>query len=145
MEREKLLELGKRITEEVWNKGDTSAIDKYFADDMKLVTRGATFSGKEGYKQFQGMYREGFPDLKIETHDYFTDGDSTALEWTFTGTHSGPFLGIEPSGNQVNVSGVTITKFENGKVVEQRLYFDRIEQLEAVGLQPGDLAKIQPR
>ncbi|QDG52341.1 ester cyclase [Persicimonas caeni] len=143
MANENYKEIGRKLTDEIWNKGDIDAIDRYYADNAKIHTPMATFDGKEGLKQFLGMHREAFPDLKVEQHKYYSNGNSTALEWTFTGTHNGPFLGIEPTGKSVRVSGMTSTRYENDKVVEQNFYWDRIDQLQAVGLGPEDLNKLQ--
>ncbi len=145
MANENLKQLSKDIVEQLWNQGDVNAIDKFYADDVKLVIRGGTFNGKDGVKQFMGMYREAFPDLKVEQHEHLTNGNTTALEWTFTGTHNGPIMGIEPTGKSVRVSGVTVSKYENNKVVEQHLYWDRLEQMQALGVGPEDLGKLQGR
>ncbi len=142
MANEQLVDIARKLTDKVWNEGNVDAIDEYFDDDVTINTPMAKFQGKQGFKNFLGMYREGFPDLKVEQHKYYSNGNQTALEWTFTGTHNGPMLGIEPTGNSVRVNGVTISKYENDKVVEQTFYWDRVAQLEALGLGAEDLDKL---
>ncbi len=136
----KLQEIDKRIREDVWNNGDVSLIDDYFADDVTIIVPGAKFRGKDGFKQFMGIYREAFPDLHVTQNGYYQDGNSAALEWTFEGTHNGPLMGIDPTGKKMSLDGVTTSRYDNGKVVEQRFYWDRVEQFTKLGL---DLEALQ--
>lgn len=44
---------------------------------------------------------------------------SVCLAYTLTGTHQGEFQGIAPTGRRIEVRGVQIGRFENGKIVER--------------------------
>ena len=51
--------------------------------------------------------------------------DATADRWEATGTHSGPFLGIEATGRRIQVEGATFSRFDaNGLVVEDVNFWD---------------------
>ncbi len=60
-----------------------------------------------------------FPDLKIEVKDIFGAGDRVAVRLRFTGTHSGLFDGIGPTGRKVAFSSVEIYRVADGKVAEE--------------------------
>jgi predicted ester cyclase len=54
------------------------------------------------------MHRSAFPDIHFHTGETFAAGDRVAHRWTFTGTHEGDMMGVEPTGRRVEVSGVEI-------------------------------------
>ena len=62
--------------------------------------------GLEGVKRLIGMYRSAFPDIRFETGEMIGEGDTVAHRWTFTGTHRGALMGVEPTGRRVEVAGV---------------------------------------
>ena len=62
------------------------------------------------------MYRFAFPDIRFETGKMIGEGDTVALRWTFTGTHGGAAMGVEPTGVRVEVAGVETNRVENGRI-----------------------------
>jgi steroid delta-isomerase-like uncharacterized protein len=65
-------------------------------------------------------YREAFPDLTCTIEELIAEGDKVAYRWTMRGTHQGEIEGIAPTGRAVEVSGITIVRLEDGKIVEDR-------------------------
>jgi predicted ester cyclase len=59
--------------------------------------------------------------------------DLVAARWTTTGTHSGAWAGIAPTGTRVTFSGVNIFRLEDGKVVELWNHRDDLGLMEQVG------------
>ena len=57
----------------------------------------------------------------------FEHGDGGALQVTFAGTHEGVFQGLEPSGRPFQFEFVGVFRFEGDKVVEERVFYDRLE------------------
>ena len=56
-------------------------------------------------------------------------------QWTARGTHTGDLAGIAPTGKEVTVSGITVSRVESGKIVEEWTSWDRLGllvQLDAV-------------
>ena len=62
--------------------------------------------------------RSGFPDLSAAIKQQVVEGDAVVTHVELTGTHSGPFLGAEPTGREGTWSVVYLDRFEDGKVVE---------------------------
>jgi len=60
----------------------------------------------------------GFPDLASVVEQLITVEDKAILRLGWTGTHTGPYLGVAPTGKRVRVRGMTIWRFEAGKPVE---------------------------
>jgi predicted ester cyclase len=54
-------------------------------------------AGPEGVRRLVELYRAAFPDLHFEHEDVISLGERVAHRWTFTGTHGGEIMGIEPT------------------------------------------------
>lgn len=62
--------------------------------------------------------RVAFPDFRAELKQAVVDGDRVAFQWTFRGTHTGPLLGIAPTGKTVQFQNVSISRVEYGRIVQ---------------------------
>ena len=60
----------------------------------------------------------GFPGLKHSIEDAFAKGDMVVVRASYQVIHNGEFLGIPPSGKQVQFTAIAIYKFKEGKCVE---------------------------
>ena len=56
--------------------------------------------------------------------------------WTFRGTHRGAFQGIPPTGNQVTLTGISIWRFDDGRIVESWHELDTLGLLQQLGAIP---------
>src|SRR5947208_16317477 len=105
--------------DEVLNRGNISVIDKVTAENYVDPTAApGTPPGREGEKQWFLMLRAAFPDGRTTIDDIIAEGDKVVVRGTMTGTHSGEFMGIPATGKEVTISGIDITRFENGQSVE---------------------------
>ncbi len=68
--------------------------------------------------------------------DLIAEGDYAAMDWTWTGTHSGEFMGIPPTGKKVSVYGISIMRFSGGKMVEACSVRDSLDMMQQMGLFP---------
>lgn len=102
------------------NSGDLEALHTIFADDVldhdPAPEQG---SGPGGFITFFAGLREAFPDLAVEPDALVSDDDYVCTAYRLSGTHSGTFLGVEPTGRRMEVRGVQIARFEEGKIVER--------------------------
>lgn len=113
-------EIVRQMNEEVWGAGRLELIDEYVARDYREHNNAApeTLKGPAGYKENVQMARRAFPDMAVETEHLIAEGSKVVNHYTITGTHTGPMMGIEPTGNEVGFSGIAIIRFEEGKIVE---------------------------
>ena len=131
-----------RWFDEVWNKGRVEAIDEMFASNG--IAHGLTdeqgneLQGPEGYKPFFEDFRSAFPDIKIVVADTVSEGDKIAARCIVKGTHRGHGLGLKPTGNQVEFTGMTIIRLSDGKIAEAWNNFDFTAMFDQVGLRPGN-------
>ncbi len=91
--------------------------------------------GLEGAKKSHQMFIAMFPDSRYITDELIAEGDYVVERWTNTGTHSGaPFMNAPASGKKFKVSGVSIYRLKDGKIVEHWGEFDQLSVLQQLGL-----------
>ena len=125
-----------RIIEDAWNNGNLDVIDELVASDYELDVPNAPkeFRGPEGFKEFIQMFRTAFPDLTLSVEDRVVNGDKIADRITAHGTHEGEFMGIEPTGTEIEVTSMVIHYFEDGRVVADRGLLDNLGLLQQLGV-----------
>ena len=130
--------LARRWAEDVINQRNLDAVDEIYASDfvghdpaMPEDTRGV-----EGAREFYSMYQSAIPDAEITIEDQVAEGDKVVTRWTGRGTHQGELMGVSPSGNRVEVPGITISRIEGGKVVEEWDVYDALGMMQAIGAVP---------
>lgn len=130
-------EIVRRLGVEPW-EGKLGVIDELVAPDyVGHDPAQPEMHGPEGIKQFITGYLAGFPDGRITIDGQLAEGDMVATRWTGRGTHQGELMGIPPTGKQVTVSGITISRVKNGKVVEEWSNWDTLGMLQQLGVVPA--------
>ncbi len=92
--------------------------------------------GREGFKAFFTALTTAFPDAHVEPAHVVADDEHVAIAYTLTGTHRGDFNGVAPTGKMIEVRGVQIGRFENGKIVERWGSSDELGILKQLGVDP---------
>ena len=130
-------EIVRRLGVEPW-EGNLGVIDELVAPDyVGHDPAQPEMHGPEGIKEFITGYLAGFPDGRITIDGQLAEGDMVATRWTGRGTHQGELMGIPPTGKQVTVSGITISRVKNGKVVEEWSNWDTLGMLQQLGVVPA--------
>ena len=65
------------------------------------------------------------------------EGDMVATQFILKGTHTGTFLDIPPTGKQVSVTGFSIYRIVNGKIIEDWSLSDTLGMLQQLGAIPS--------
>lgn len=116
-----------RVAFEVWSSGDLDKLDKFIAPDVvhhdPYDPYGA--DGLTGMKKLIKKNRNIHPDLQITIEDQIAEGDKVATRWIATMTHI---------GREVTLKGITIDRFENGKIVEAWRSMDMLGLLRQTGV-----------
>lgn len=133
MTTEANLESVRREFEEAWNSGNLDLIDELYADEYVGHSTTRDIEGPEGRKQYIGMFRAAFSDGEIEVEDLLAADDKVVARYSWHGTHDGELLGIGPTGNQVDVGSIAITRFEDGKVAEHWINGDMYGLMKQLG------------
>jgi ketosteroid isomerase-like protein len=100
---------------EPWNTGDVAILDEVCSPDYVLHGLG----GVEDLKQVITNYRTEMPDLYATIEEMIAEGDKVAFRWIMRGTRN---------GKAVTSTGITIVRFADGKIVEDRFEGSDTEQ-----------------
>ena len=127
----------KRLLEEPW-KGNFDVIDEYVAPGYlgHDPAEADPIRGPAGVRANVDRYIAGFPGGAVTVDDQISERAKVATRWTARGTHAGEIAGIAPTGKEVTVTGLTISKLERGKVVEEWTTWDRLGMLVQLGATP---------
>ena len=129
--------LARAEVEAVWNAGRREVLDRVFADDCVLHLDDETdLRGREAYWAFVRRYREAFPDLDLTIEETVSEGDKLVMRATLRGTHEGPFLTVDPTGERVEVSRMVVHHVDDGRVTETGIVEDTVRLLHQLGVGP---------
>ncbi|HEV2494541.1 MAG TPA: ester cyclase [Terriglobia bacterium] len=130
--------IAKRILEEAWNRGNLEALNEVVAPNyIGHDTLGPEIHGLEGFKKRVHSLRTAFPDLQLNVEEMFADGDVVITRFNSRGTHKGDFQGIAATGKPCKISGITISRFSNGKLVEAWVQTDALGLMQQLGVVPA--------
>ena len=90
-------------------------------------------SGRDGIRGLWEVFLAGFPDLHSTVLDTISEGNKVVLRWQIEGTHTGEFLGVPPSGNNITLDVTEIFRVENGQLVEAWDQWDRLGLMQQIG------------
>lgn len=124
-----------------FNAGDIDATSELYAEDAVLVTPDGTFEGRAAIHQFWKEDKATCPDSKSTVHAFFEQADAVAGEWTMVGTNTGPVhlpdgTVLPATGRHVEVHGMELRQFRDGKVVRHHVYWDNMGFARQLGLLP---------
>jgi len=91
--------------------------------------------GPQGYIRFFRSLRCAFPDMNIDVEQIVADEeDSVGFVYTLSGTHYGDYSGVSGTGNHVQIKGMQISRFVQGKMTERWGSWDENSILQQIGL-----------
>jgi predicted ester cyclase len=96
-------------------------------------------SGTPTYEVWKGMHQlfiSAFPDMKLAVEDEVAEGDQVVTRWVMHATHKGDLMGIPATGRQVAMSGISIDRVAEGKIVEHWGEFDMLGLMQQLGVVP---------
>jgi len=125
-------EIARRFMEEGWNKGDKDAMRALIADKCRY--HDPVFPGVENVQQHIVSCRSAFPDLRFTIEDMIGERNEVVVHWTARGTHTGPFLGMQPTNRPCTVSGTSISRIDGGKIVEHWADWNVMTLMEQLGV-----------
>lgn len=103
--------------------------------DIPLAPRQAP--GRDGAKPLIRELRVAFPDLNVEIHELFGAAGRAGVRAAITGTHTGPWFGIAPTGKAFRIPIHEFHALENGKLTHTWHLEDWFGWLNQVGAWPA--------
>ena len=127
----------RRFIEEAFNQGNLDVIDELSGDGFVDHDPMMGDQDVDAVKQTIGTYRDAFPDIHITIEDIFDAGDKVVYRWTGQGTFENEMMGLQPTHEQGDpVKGITIDRYEGGKVVETWTQWDTLTFMRDIGAIP---------
>lgn len=130
----------RRFFEEAFSQGKLEVLDEIASPDYQDHDPQNPFAetrGPQGARDLISMYRKAFPDVKMTVEEVIAEGDNVVVRWSARGTHSGELMGMAPTGKQVEVSGITIDRYVDGKSVEGWTNWDTLGLMQQIGAAPA--------
>jgi steroid delta-isomerase-like uncharacterized protein len=124
-----------QLVEGLWNKGDIGVFEALFADDF--IDRNpmpGMEANKAAFRQLVLGFQAAFSGTRVTADDIIAEGDKVAWRWTFRGTHTGPLMGIPPTGKSVTITGYTFDRIANGQVAERWHQIDMAGMMQQLGV-----------
>jgi predicted ester cyclase len=112
-------------------------------DMTRYFTPGFLWRGNRGCGQKRGVeafranwqrpLRAAFTDRVYLTEKMIADGDWAACFGHIAATHSGPFMGIAPTGKRVRIPYMDFWRVEDGRIADNPVFVDFAEVLFQLG------------
>jgi steroid delta-isomerase-like uncharacterized protein len=122
-----------------WNRRDADGVVAIAAEDLlwRDVALPMPLQGRDALRILLQDYMTAFPDTHLEITSETVYDERLAFEWTATGTHRGPLMGIAPTGRASKVYGVTVAVFDDeGRVIEGSSYWNPLAMMHQLGVAP---------
>jgi steroid delta-isomerase-like uncharacterized protein len=108
-----------RRYQDAYNNQDYDALDDLVATDVSTPNMISSVPrGLEGAKQVHQKTVTGMPDYHTAIEDLIAEDDKVVARVRITGTHTGDFYGIPPTGKRIDLSGIYIVRIADGRIVE---------------------------
>jgi steroid delta-isomerase-like uncharacterized protein len=118
----------------IWNGNNPDAAERLInLDAVAFVSGDRLQGGLEALKKRVLNLHAAYADPSFEIDDIFASGDKVAVRWTFQGTHCSASLGVPPTNRTVQVTGINIFRFRNGKISELWVNADDLSEMRQIG------------
>jgi steroid delta-isomerase-like uncharacterized protein len=126
-----------RRYQEIYNSNNLDALLEVVSEDLLTpkIMPGIP-PGIEGAKAAHQIMLAGFPDYQTTIEDLIAEGDKVVARVTMTGTHTGDFMGIPPTGKHISFIGIYVVKIADGKIVEHWGEEDGVSLMQQLGVMP---------
>jgi len=118
-------ETARRALEDVCSGRDLASVAEVYHPQFVDHVNSLEYHGTEGAQKSVALYLELFPDLSFEVEEQVTEADRVVSRWTLTGTHR---------GRSVRLWGIVISRFADGKIVEDWAASDTLTLVRQLGV-----------
>ena len=135
MTREEIVKLFDR-RHDAYARLDAEALAADHAEDgvLESPTAGGTVYGREAIAKIYRGWFAGFPDVSMDWNDLMIDGDSVVQMATASGTDTGGFMGLPPTGKGFLFPIVFMFTLKDGRIAHERRIYDFTGMLVQIGV-----------
>jgi len=118
-------ESARRALERVCSGAGLDPASRYYSPSFVDHVNDLEFHGLAGAEQSVQLYRKLLSDISIHVEEQVATGDRVASRFVVSGTSH---------GRRVRFNGITVSRFENGLIVEDWSVTDTLGMLRQLGL-----------
>jgi predicted ester cyclase len=118
-------DVARTALEQVCTRGDMELAKETYAPAFVDHVNATEWHGHDGIRRSTGLYRAVFDDFEIRVLDQVSQGDRVASRWAMTGVSR---------GRRAQLFGITISRLDGGRIVEDWTAVDRLELLRQLGV-----------
>ena len=132
-----------KTLDNAWNSQDWDTFIQRHADNVAVFWPGQPdpTRGLRNHRQESMEFFKIFPDNHLINNPYkilIAEADYTCSVADFTGTFQGPMKGldgktIQPTNKKFHLEFCTVAHWQNGKILEERLFYDHVGMLMQIG------------
>ncbi len=115
---------------------DPQKRDEYFhlySDEIVVHGYQGIEPGLRRVKQFYYAFWKVFPDARVMAQDLIGEGDTLVARYVITGTMHEDFMGVSPTGQRIELPGISILHFRNSQCFERWTCSDSLLLLNQIG------------
>ena len=128
--------IARQALEDVCSGRNLEGIPAVYHPEFVDHVNALEYRGHEGARRSVALYLTLFPDLRFVVDDQISEGDRVASRWTLHGTHR---------GRRVKLRGIVISRFEDGRIIEDWAASDTMEIPRQLGIWRSLLLLVQHR
>jgi predicted ester cyclase len=121
-------ETARRALERVCTGDELDRAGECYREDFLDHVNALEFRGLDGVRESVSLYRQTFAELRITVDDQIAEGDRVANRWTMQGKTD--------DGRQIELPGVTISRFVDGRIQEDWTAWDGLSLSQQLGSTP---------
>lgn len=108
--------------------------DQYVNHQEPDVEGGVSARDLKAWKELVNDYHGSFSNSRVQIIQQIAEGNLVATRWEFTASHTGEYMGLAPTGREITWTGVQIDRYQDGKIVESWVDWDKYRFFEGLGL-----------
>ena len=118
--------VARAIIDRIFVHQEDAAIDELIAEDFVPHTFGPMPPGREGLRAGMRRAGAGLSEARFTIDDMIAEGDQVAVRVTSSARQTGPFMGLEATGNRYSIEEIHIFRIRDGRLVEHWHQFDKM-------------------
>jgi predicted ester cyclase len=101
--------------EDLWNRWDDGLVDSLLSASFEFRgSLGTSTTGRDGWRSYRDTVRAGSSDFHNSVVTLVCEGPSAAARLRYSGTHTGPLLGLPATGRRFEYAGAAFFTISGG-------------------------------
>ncbi len=126
------------VIEVIFNRMELDRLEEFFTEDFYNHDGfpGAP-TGPDAFRQYLPFFKQGIPDRWLTPEFTLADGDRVISRTITTGTMTGKFMGMEPTGKKYRMTATDTYQLRDGKICARWGNEDSLGMMQQLGMIPG--------